>query len=71
MLTQHSRVGGEVVPHQDSTFLWTEPAPSAIGIWLALEDATVENGAPWYRPMNPAPVQMSAHLPDYLKSPEY
>mmetsp|Transcript_83 Transcript_83/g.194 ORF Transcript_83/g.194 Transcript_83/m.194 type:complete len:225 (-) Transcript_83:862-1536(-) len=40
------RIGGEVVPHQDSTFLYTDP-PSVIGIWLALEDATVENGCLW------------------------
>jgi ectoine hydroxylase-related dioxygenase (phytanoyl-CoA dioxygenase family) len=33
-----------VVPHQDSTFLWTEPRPSVVGLWLALEDATTENG---------------------------
>lgn len=36
-------IGGEVVPHQDSTFLTTDPA-SVIGLWLALEDATIENG---------------------------
>ena len=30
-------------PHQDSTFLYTDP-PSAVGFWIALEDATVENG---------------------------
>lgn len=29
--------------HQDSTFLYTN-APSAVGFWYALEDATVENG---------------------------
>ena len=40
------KIGGEVVPHQDSTFLYTDP-PSVIGIWLALEDATVENGCLW------------------------
>ena len=37
------RIGGEVVCHQDSTFLHTEPL-SCIGLWFALEDATVENG---------------------------
>ena len=37
------KIGGEVVPHQDSTFLYTDP-PSVIGIWLALEDATLTNG---------------------------
>lgn len=30
-------------PHQDSTFLYTNP-PSAVGFWIALEDATVSNG---------------------------
>ena len=29
--------------HQDSTFLYTNP-PSAVGFWIALEDATVGNG---------------------------
>ena len=42
-------VGGEVVPHQDSTFLATDP-PSCIGIWLALEDATKDNGCLWTVP---------------------
>lgn len=37
------RVGGEVVPHQDSAFLATEPL-SCVGMWLAVEDATVSNG---------------------------
>jgi len=32
-----------VPPHQDSTFLYTDP-PSAVGFWYALEDATEENG---------------------------
>lgn len=36
-------VGGEVVPHQDSWYLYTEP-PSAIGFWIALDDATIQNG---------------------------
>jgi len=36
-------IGGAVTPHQDSTFLNTEP-PTCLGIWLALEDCTVENG---------------------------
>lgn len=37
------RIGGEVVYHQDSTFLYTDP-PSALGLWFALQDATEENG---------------------------
>ncbi|GBF96611.1 hypothetical protein Rsub_09357 [Raphidocelis subcapitata] len=40
------RIGGEVVPHQDSTFLWTDP-PSCVGAWLALEDADRSNGCLW------------------------
>ena len=43
------RIGGEVVCHQDSTFLHTEP-PSCVGFWLALEDATAENGCMWAEP---------------------
>ncbi|KAJ7569173.1 hypothetical protein O6H91_01G064300 [Diphasiastrum complanatum] len=39
-------IGGEVVPHQDNSFLYTEPQ-SCVGLWLALEDATVENGCLW------------------------
>ena len=35
------RIGGEVVCHQDSTYIYTEPE-SCIGFWFALEDATVE-----------------------------
>ena len=37
------RIGGEVVCHQDSTYIYTEPE-SCIGFWFALEDATLENG---------------------------
>ncbi|MCX4025358.1 phytanoyl-CoA dioxygenase family protein [Endozoicomonas sp. SM1973] len=36
-------IGGEVNCHQDATFLYTEPT-SVVGLWLALEDATIENG---------------------------
>jgi len=37
------KIGGEVVCHQDSTFLYTKPE-SAVGFWVALEDATLDNG---------------------------
>ena len=37
------KIGGEVVCHQDSTFLYTEPE-SAVGFWFALQDATRDNG---------------------------
>ena len=34
-------IGGEVIPHQDSTYLHSIPDPKVIGLWFALEDATV------------------------------
>jgi phytanoyl-CoA hydroxylase len=42
-------IGGEVTCHQDSTFLYTDP-PSVVGLWFALEDATLENGCLWAIP---------------------
>src|SRR5687767_3038925 len=42
-------IGGEVTCHQDSTFLYTEPQ-DIVGLWFALEDATVENGCLWTIP---------------------
>lgn len=42
-------IGGEVICHQDSTFLYTDPIDIA-GLWFALEDATVENGCLWVIP---------------------
>ena len=43
------RIGGEVVCHQDSTYIYTEP-DSCIGFWFALEDATLENGCMQFIP---------------------
>ena len=43
------RIGGEVTCHQDATFLFTEPL-RMVGLWFALEDATVENGCLWAIP---------------------
>lgn len=42
-------IGGEVICHQDSTFLYTEPE-QVVGLWFALEDATLENGCLWALP---------------------
>jgi phytanoyl-CoA hydroxylase len=42
-------IGGEVTCHQDATFLYTEPL-SVVGLWFALEDASVENGCLWAIP---------------------
>jgi phytanoyl-CoA hydroxylase len=43
------RIGGEVTCHQDATFLYTEPL-RMVGLWFALEDATVQNGCLWAIP---------------------
>ncbi|MBT8080012.1 MAG: phytanoyl-CoA dioxygenase family protein [Gammaproteobacteria bacterium] len=43
------RIGGEVVWHQDSTYIYTEPE-SCIGFWFALEDATIGNGCLYFIP---------------------
>ncbi|XP_013189323.1 phytanoyl-CoA dioxygenase domain-containing protein 1 [Amyelois transitella] len=43
---KNPRLGGEVVPHQDATYLHTEPIPP-VGFWIALEDATIQNGCLW------------------------
>lgn len=42
-------IGGEVVCHQDSTFIHTEPE-SCIGLWFALQDATLDNGCMQFIP---------------------
>src|ERR1700686_2315475 len=43
------RIGGEVTCHQDATFLFTEPL-RMVGLWFALEDATIDNGCLWTMP---------------------
>lgn len=43
------KIGGKVRPHQDSTFIHTVPN-TTIGFWMALEDATKENGCLWAIP---------------------
>lgn len=42
-------IGGDVGCHQDATFLYTHPL-SVVGLWFALEDATVDNGCMWALP---------------------
>ncbi|XP_005992160.1 phytanoyl-CoA dioxygenase domain-containing protein 1 isoform X2 [Latimeria chalumnae] len=43
-------IGGEVTPHQDATFLHTDPLGRVMGLWIALEDATEENSCLWFIP---------------------
>jgi phytanoyl-CoA hydroxylase len=49
LIFKQPRIGGEVVWHQDASFLATEPQ-SVIGFWFALEDATRDNGCLWVAP---------------------
>jgi len=46
---KNPKVGGAVHSHQDSTFLYTTPRQTCLGLWLALDDATLKNGALWVR----------------------
>ncbi|HXW53115.1 MAG TPA: phytanoyl-CoA dioxygenase family protein [Myxococcota bacterium] len=43
---KQANFGDEVPPHQDASFLYTEPV-SVIGLWFALEDADENNGCLW------------------------
>lgn len=38
------QIGGQVVCHQDSTYLYTEPE-TCVGFWFAIDDADAQNGA--------------------------
>ena len=49
LIFKQPRIGGEVVWHQDASFLITEPR-SVVGFWFALEDATRDNGCLWVAP---------------------
>ena len=49
VICKQPQIGGAVPPHQDSTFLYTD-LPSAVGFWIALEDATVDNGCLGFSP---------------------
>ena len=42
-------IGGEVLCHQDSTYIYTEPE-SCVGFWFALQDATLDNGCMHFIP---------------------
>lgn len=42
-------IGGEVRWHQDASYLISKP-PDVTGIWVAIEDAGLENGCLWVQP---------------------
>ena len=43
------RIGGEVRWHQDASYLHALGSP-VVGFWVAMEDATLENGCLWVQP---------------------
>lgn len=49
IIFKNPHIGGEVHVHTDHTFLWTEPQ-SVTGFWVAIDDATEENGCLWAMP---------------------
>lgn len=48
-ICKQAHVGGAVLPHQDGTFLYTEPS-SVMGFWWPLEECTLSNGCLWAVP---------------------
>ncbi|XP_016845528.1 phytanoyl-CoA dioxygenase [Nasonia vitripennis] len=42
-------IGSEVIVHQDASYLYTDPV-KLVGFWVALDDATHENGCLWVAP---------------------
>lgn len=46
---KNAKVGGEVGPHTDNTYIRTTPS-SCVGIWVAFDDATKDNGCMWGYP---------------------
>lgn len=44
VIFKNPKLGGAYTPHQDASFLYCEPPEHLVGVWLALDDATVENG---------------------------
>jgi len=46
---KQAHIGDQVDFHQDATFLHAFPSP-AFAVWIALEDATIDNGCLWVLP---------------------
>ena len=49
VIFKQPKIGGVVRWHQDASYLITHPS-SVIGVWIALEDATQDNGCLWMAP---------------------
>ncbi len=66
-ICKNANIGGEVTSHQDSSFLYTQPRQTCLGLWLALQDATLSNGCIWARPGSHAePVRRR-----FFRNPDY
>jgi phytanoyl-coA dioxygenase domain-containing protein 1 homolog len=50
LIFKNPKIGGEVVAHQDGSFLYTTPKSKVIGVWIALDDVTLENGCLYFIP---------------------
>ncbi|EGR32667.1 phytanoyl- dioxygenase, putative [Ichthyophthirius multifiliis] len=44
---KNPKIGSEVFPHKDNTYLITTPKLTTIGFWFALDDANLQNGCLW------------------------
>ncbi|KAG9509882.1 Phytanoyl-CoA dioxygenase domain-containing protein 1-like protein, partial [Fragariocoptes setiger] len=44
VIFKNPKIGAEYTPHQDASFIRTEPEIRLVGFWIALDDATPENG---------------------------
>jgi len=49
LIFKSPKLGGEVTPHKDSTFLHTG-GTKLVGFWMPLDDVTTENGCLWFIP---------------------
>ncbi len=49
MICKPPKIGGEVKPHQDSTYLYTNPNTTTT-VWIALVDVTLLNGCLYTKP---------------------
>lgn len=60
---KQARIGGAVPPHLDATYLYTHPLGKVIGIWIALEDAKIENSCLWFIPGSHKDVEKAGDVP--------
>ncbi|CAD5228419.1 unnamed protein product [Bursaphelenchus xylophilus] len=44
------KIGGAVTDHIDATFLQSDPPENLFGIWIAVDEASQENGCLWFIP---------------------